>query len=294
MSIEERSLHRFGLGDQRVELGGRTLIMGILNVTPDSFSAGGDHAELDQAVDHALRMAEEGADWIDVGGESTRPGSVGVDAEEEKRRVLPVIARLRECCPKPVSIDTSKSEVAEEALQAGAVMVNDVTGLTGDARMLDVVRDHGASLCIMHMLGKPRTMQKDPQYDDVLTEVKAFLHAQADVALEGGIPEDRILLDPGIGFGKTLEHNLILMSRSGEVGGGRYPVLVGPSRKSFIGSLLDLPAEQRVEGTLGAIVASIARGAHVVRVHDVSAAYRTLRVADAILQASFQLDGWGP
>jgi len=290
MTEEERSHHRFRLGNREIELGRRTLIMGILNVTPDSFSDGGEHLDPEEAVDHALRMAEEGADLIDVGGESTRPGSAGVDLEEEKRRVLPVVSRLRDRCPIPVSVDTSKAELAEEALRAGAAMVNDVTGLTGDPKMVEVVRDHGAALCIMHMLGSPRTMQKNPRYEDVVCEVKQFLHAQADLAVKGGVPEDRIFIDPGIGFGKTLADNLKLMARCRELGAGRYPVLVGPSRKSFIGALLELPVEERLEGTLGAVVAAVAGGAHAVRVHDVKEAYRTLRVADSILLAT-TMDG---
>ena len=286
-----RSFHRFVMRERILELGQRTRIMGILNVTPDSFYDGGRYADPSMALDQALCMVQQGVDLIDVGGESTRPGSMQVDDQEEMRRVLPIIERLCESCPVPISIDTSKAQVAEEALKAGAVLVNDVTGLTGDEHMLDVVLSRDAGLCIMHIQGRPRTMQENPCYGDVFQEVQQFLLSQAKTAVERGLPEDHILLDPGIGFGKTLEHNLTLMARCGELGEGRFPVLIGPSRKSFIGVLLDLPVEQRLEGTLGAVVASAARGAHLVRVHDVQAARQALDVADSILGCAMETGG---
>jgi dihydropteroate synthase len=277
-----RSSHVLSLGSKRLELGTRTAIMGIVNVTPDSFSDGGSFLNASTAVAHALRMAEEGADLIDVGGQSTRPGARPVPEEEELARVLPVIEKLHARCPLPLSIDTSKSRVAREALAAGAALVNDVTALRGDPHMLEVVSDQEASVCLMHMRGDPENMQKDPSYRDVVSEVRTFLRERASWALSMGVREDRILVDPGIGFGKTLEHNLCLMAHAGLMGGGRFPVLIGPSRKAFIGHLLDLPVTDRLEGTLGAVIACRLLGAHMVRVHDVRAVKRAMCVADEI------------
>jgi dihydropteroate synthase len=254
--------------------------MGVLNVTPDSFSDGGLHVDPDRAVAHALTMIEEGADFIDIGGESTRPGSDPVPAEEELRRVLPVIRELAKRTDAPLSIDTYKSEVAEAALDAGAVIVNDISAMTMDARMAEVVARRRASVVLMHMRGTPKTMQANPHYDDVVAEVKLFLRQQVEHAQRVGI--EQIIIDPGIGFGKTLEHNLTLMRELHAFNELGFPVLVGPSRKSFIGTILNLPVEKRLEGTAAAVAACVLRGAHIVRVHDVQAMKRVARVADAL------------
>jgi dihydropteroate synthase len=258
--------------------------MGILNVTPDSFSDGGLFLDPDAAVARARRMVEDGADIVDVGGESTRPGSDPVPPEEERKRVLPVIEALAADLGVPISVDTRRAEVAAAALEAGATIVNDVTA-GADPAMFGVVRDAGAGMVLMHMKGEPKTMQRDPRYDDVVAEVRAFLEGRLEAAVRAGIEVERLCVDPGIGFGKTVEHNLLLLRHVDALFDLGRPVLVGPSRKSFIGALLDLPADQRVEGTLGAISWLAARGVHVVRIHDVREGVRALRVVDAIARA---------
>lgn len=254
--------------------------MGILNVTPDSFSDGGRYFDLEAAVRKGLEMVEDGADFIDVGGESTRPGSEPILLEEELRRVLPVIERLAKAAAIPISIDTYKSEVARRALGAGAVVVNDISGLHFDPRIADVAAEHRASLVLMHIKGTPRTMQWNPEYDNVVEEVCDYLAEAISIAERRGVSQ--IFVDPGIGFGKRLEHNLELFRRLGEFKRFGYPVLVGPSRKSFIGRILELPVEERLEGTAAAVAASILNGASVVRVHDVKEMKRVARVVDAI------------
>ncbi len=260
----------------------RTLVMGILNVTPDSFSDGGRFLEPGAAVAHALRMAEDGADVIDVGGESTRPGSDPVPAEEELARVLPVVRGIVEARPDlPVSIDTRKPEVAEAALAAGARIVNDVAaGRTPG--MFEVVRAAGAGMVLMHMLGEPKTMQEAPSYEDVVAEVRSFLAERLEAAAEAGVEPEALVVDPGIGFGKTLEHNLLLLRHLEALTELGRPVMVGPSRKRFIGAILGLPEDQRDEGTAGAVAWAVAHGASVVRVHDVRTTARVVRVVDAI------------
>jgi len=270
------------LGERVLELGERTAIMGIVNVTPDSFSDGGSFLDPAAAIAHGLRLADEGADILDVGGESTRPGAEAVTEEEEVRRVAPVVRELAARSGVPVSIDTSKAAVAEAALAAGATIVNDVTALRLDPRLGEVVARAGAALVVMHMQGTPRTMQQAPHYDDLLGEVIAALAAGIGRAAAAGVAPERILVDPGIGFGKSLEHNLALLDRLGELAVLGRAILVGPSRKAFIGRLLDLPADERVEGTIAACCCASDRGAHVVRVHDVGPVRRALRVADAI------------
>ena len=256
--------------------------MGILNVTPDSFSDGGRFLDRATAVAHATRMVDDGADILDVGGESTRPGSEAVSAEEELSRVRPVIERLVEQHPAiPVSIDTRKADVAAEALDAGATIVNDVSG-GADPRMFDVVREREAAVVLMHMQGDPKTMQEATHYDDVVGEVHEYLRQRIEAAELAGIAPDRIAVDPGIGFGKDLDQNLELMRGVGALLDLGRPVLVGPSRKRFIGAILDLPEEERVEGTIGAVVWMVGQGAHIVRVHDVREVVRAVRVADAI------------
>jgi dihydropteroate synthase len=252
--------------------------MGVLNVTPDSFSDGGAFLDPDAAVAHAQRMASDGADLIDVGGESTRPGAEPVSVDEELRRVVPVLERLGGV---PVSIDTSKAAVAGAATAAGAVLVNDVTALRGDPEMAGVVAEAGADLCLMHMLGEPRTMQDDPRYEDVVSEVKAFLEERLGFAVACGISEERVWLDPGIGFGKTVEHNLELLRRLDEIVALGRPVVVGVSRKRFIGSLTGRAEPGRTAGGVAANVLAFLRGAHMFRVHDVAETRDALAVAAA-------------
>jgi dihydropteroate synthase len=271
--------YRFKIRGNDFDFLSRTHIMGILNVTPDSFSDGGLYTEPGRAVERGVLMAKEGADLIDVGGESTRPGSQPVTEQEEIERVIPVIEKLSKEISVPLSIDTSKASVAEAALQAGASLVNDISGMTFDPEMMHVVQRHSATVVLMHIKGKPRSMHVNPQYDNVIREVFEFLRVQCEKARKSGITQ--IIVDPGIGFGKNLGQNLDLMKglKTFELLG--CPVLVGPSRKSFIGTLLDLPVEDRLEGTAAAVTACILHGANIVRVHDVKAMKRVARVADA-------------
>jgi dihydropteroate synthase len=273
------------VGERAFDCAERTLVMGILNVTPDSFSDGGRFLDRAAAVAHATRMVEDGADILDVGGESTRPGSTAVSVDEELERVRPVIERLAELHPAiPISIDTRKASVAAEALAAGAAIVNDVSG-GADPDMFDVVRERDAAVVLMHMRGEPKTMQEEPRYDDVVGEVHEYLRQRIEAAELAGIDPERIAIDPGIGFGKDLEHNLELMRRVDVLLDLRRPVLVGPSRKRFLGTILDVPEDDRVEGTIGAVVWLVSRGAHLARVHDVKEVVRAVRVADAIARA---------
>ena len=257
--------------------------MGVVNVTPDSFSDGGVNFDPERAAETARRMFDDGAAIVDIGGESTRPGAGPVSADEELRRVVPVLERLEG--QVPVSIDTSKAEVASRALELGAELVNDVTALRGDPGLAGVVADRGAYLCLMHMLGEPRTMQRDPRYDDVVAEVKRFLEERLAAAVEAGIAEDRICLDPGIGFGKTVEHNFELVRRLDELAALGRPILVGFSRKSSLGKLLGDP--EATTGTtaasVGAAVAAYERGATILRVHDVRDHVEALTAAAAVL-----------
>jgi dihydropteroate synthase len=260
----------------------RTVVMGVLNVTPDSFSDGGRFLSVPDAVRHAEQMAGDGADVIDVGGESTRPGADPVPAEEERSRVVPVISRIVQEVPEvAISVDTRRALVAAAALDAGAAIVNDVSS-GSDPAMFGLVRDRRAALVLMHMKGEPKTMQEAPAYVDVVGEVHAYLTGRLEVAVRAGIDPERIAIDPGIGFGKDQSHNLELIRRIDALLDLGRPVLVGPSRKRFIGSILELPEDQRVEGTIGAVAWAIARGAHIVRVHDVLEVARAVRVLDAI------------
>ena len=254
--------------------------MGILNVTPDSFSDGGKFSSARSAIDHAVRMGDEGADIIDIGGESTRPGSDAVTSEEEIRRVVPVIEELVKKISVPISIDTYKSDVARAALEAGARIVNDISGFAFDGSMPSVAAMHKATAVLMHIQGTPKLMQQHPQYKNVTEEVKNFLEKQIGLARTAGV--EQIIVDPGIGFGKTLAHNVTLFKELESFRSLGCPVLVGPSRKSFLGTLLDLPVEERVEGTAAAVAVSILRGAHIVRVHDVQAMKRVAIVTDAL------------
>jgi dihydropteroate synthase len=256
--------------------------MGILNVTPDSFSDGGRFFGPVYATRHAVQLAADGADILDVGGESTRPGSDPVPVDEEIRRVVPVIERLAEEVPGvPISVDTRKAEVAIAAISAGATVVNDVSA-GGDPAMFDVVRELDAAIVLMHMKGEPKTMQQAPSYADVVGEVRDHLRERVEAAAFAGIDPERIAIDPGIGFGKDLEHNLELMRRLDALLDLGRPVVVGPSRKRFIGAILDLPEEERDEGTVGAVCWMVSKGAHAARVHDVRTVARAVRVVDAI------------
>lgn len=256
--------------------------MGVLNVTPDSFSDGGKFFETERAVEHGLRMEEEGADIIDVGGESSRPGSLPIPLLEEERRVLPVIEKLARCLKVPLSIDTYKSQLAEKALSAGASIVNDISGLRFDKKMASVVSETKAGVVIMHIKGTPKDMQNEPFYSDVVNEVIEYLREGIEIAKTAGVEEERILIDPGIGFGKTVEHNLILLSRLSEMKVLGMPILIGTSRKSFIGKILELSVEDRLEGTSASVSVAIMNGANIVRVHDVKEMKRVVKVVDAI------------
>lgn len=272
-------------GGRVLDCSERTLLMGVVNVTPDSFSDGGRFLDADAAVAHALRLAEEGADVVDVGGESSRPGADPIPADEEKTRVLPVIRRLTAEHPAlAISIDTRKPEVAAAALEAGACIVNDISGGRDEA-MFAVARDAEAGMVLMHMRGDPKSMQEAPHYVDVVGEVKEFLRERIESAEFAGIGAEHLCIDPGIGFGKNLEHNLLLLKHVDALSDLGRPILVGPSRKRFIGAILDLPAEERVEGTAGAVAWLVSRGVHVVRVHDVREIARVVRVVDAIARA---------
>jgi dihydropteroate synthase len=257
-------------------------LMGVVNVTPDSFSDGGLFLEPEAAIAHGAELAEEGAEILDVGGESTRPGAAEVGAAEEIARTEPVVADLAGLGHK-VSIDTSKAEVADAALAAGAEIVNDVTALRASPEIGAVCADRGAGLVLMHMQGNPRTMQDDPTYEDVVDEVKAFLSERVEAALVAGVAKERIWLDPGIGFGKNLEHNLELLRRLGELRELGMPLVVGTSRKSFIGKIDGSEAEGRIGGTIASSVFALAEGADVLRVHDVLELSQAVRVAEAIL-----------
>ena len=261
-------------------------IMGVVNVTPDSFSDGGQYLDADAAIAHGVELDAEGAAILDVGGESTRPGAAPVAQDEELRRVLPVIEGLIAAgCKAQISIDTSKSGVAARALASGATLVNDVTAFRGDSDIAGVVAAAGADCCLMHMLGTPRTMQVDPRYDDVVGEIKAFLAERMAFATAHGIAEDRIMLDPGIGFGKTVEHNLELLRRLGELVELGRPVVIGTSRKSFLGKITGREVDDRVAATVATNVLAYERGARVFRVHDVAPVHDALTVTAATVSA---------
>jgi len=273
---------KFRIKGGEIELGKRTLVMGVLNVTPDSFSDGGLYFDKQLAIDRALQMVEEGADIIDIGGESTRPFSDPVPLEEELRRVIPVIEAIAPKVAVPISIDTYKAKVASEALQAGASIVNDISGLRFDPDLAKVVSENGAGLILMHIKGTPKTMQLDPHYEDVILEIKEYLKESIKKAESEGVHPDSIVIDPGIGFGKKLNHNLEIFRRLRELEELGKPILVGPSRKSFIGEILGVPVSERLYGTLGAVAYCALKGVHIVRVHDVKAVRQVLDIIDAI------------
>ncbi len=267
-------------------LGERTLVMGVLNVTPDSFSDGGHFLETEKAVKHALEMQRAGADLIDVGGESARPGAIGISAEEELRRILPVLRGLRRRLRIPISVDTCKVEVAQMALAAGAEMINDISGLRADPELARVAKRGGVPLVLMHIRGTPKTMQQLKPAKNIWREVERSLRWSVERALKAGVRRGQLLIDPGIGFGKTVTQNYELLRDLDRLQKFKLPILIGTSRKSFIGKVLgSAPPEQRLFGTAASVAASILAGAHIVRVHDVAEMVQVVRVADAVLRA---------
>jgi len=290
-ALEHYDRRRFTIrmGPRRLQVGPRPAVMAVLNVTPDSFSDGGRYLRPAEAVARAEELVAQGADLIDIGGESTRPGAEPVPEDEELRRVLPVVETLAERLDVPLSIDTRHARVAREAVAAGACLVNDVSGLQGDPEMPAAVAESGAACVVMHMRGEPRTMQHNPTYGHLMAEVCRHLRRGLQAAVEAGVPEDAVIVDPGIGFGKTLEHNLKILARLDQLRTLGAPVLVGPSRKRFIGDLAGEPEPtRRVPGTAAACALAVAAGALMVRVHDVAEAVQALAVAAAVRQAAEQ------
>jgi len=286
--MTQRKIFRLNMRRGTLVLGRKTLVMGVLNVTPDSFSDGGEYLNVQQAVEHALQMQRDGAYIVDIGAESTRPGSAETPVAEELARLLPVLESLRGKLKIPVSVDTQKAAVAEIAIGAGAAMINDVSGLRRDPRLAEVVAHHGVPLVLMHMRGTPRTMQKLPFAKDVMKNVLNGLRESVSTARKAGIAKNKIIVDPGIGFGKSLEQNYELLAKLDEIAKLGYPLLVGTSRKGFLGKTLarngePAPAEKRIWGTAATVTASILGGAHIVRVHDVTEMAQVARVADSIL-----------
>jgi dihydropteroate synthase len=285
----QRKIYRLRLKSRTLVLGKRTLVMGVLNVTPDSFSDGGKFFSVEHAVKGALEMERDGAELLDVGAESTRPGSKEISGEEELRRLLPVLEALRGRLKIPVSVDTQKSEVADKALGAGAEWINDISGLKHDARIAEVAARHKVPLILMHMRGTPRTMQKGPFAKDVIKEVKAGLRESMEMARRAGVATSQIVVDPGIGFGKSYAQNYGLIMKLPELAKLGFPLLVGTSRKGFLGATLvdaegkPAPAEERIWGTAATVTASILNGAHIVRVHDVKEMVQVAKVADCLI-----------
>jgi len=277
------SRYQWHLADRVLDLSRRPLVMGIVNVTPDSFSDGGLFTDTDTAVAHGLKLIREGADLLDIGGESSRPGATPVPLEEELRRVVPVVQRLAAQSPVPLSIDTCKAEVGRQCLDAGARIINDITALAGDLAMPEVVRAAGAGVILMHMQGTPATMQANPRYEDVVHDIARFFEARLRDLSDLGIPTQRIVLDPGIGFGKTAKHNLELLARLEEFQTLGRPLCLGVSRKGFLGKVLQRPLHQRLAGSLAAIAYALSRGAvQIVRVHDVAETHDFVTVFQSI------------
>ena len=260
-----------------------TLVMGIVNVTPDSFSDGGKFFSPEVAISHASNLIGQGADIIDIGGESTRPGAEQVSESEELKRVIPVIEKIRTDNPTIlISIDTTKASVAKHAVEAGADIINDVSGLSFDNNMIGIVESFNIPVVIMHMKGNPQNMQLNPEYKDIVNEILDFFKMKITIAIQSGINRSMIILDPGIGFGKTVEHNFELLSRLNEFNVLELPIMIGPSRKSFIGITLDLPPEDRLEGTAAAVSAGVMNGASIVRVHDVKSMKRVVKIIEKV------------
>ncbi|SMC18001.1 Dihydropteroate synthase [Desulfacinum hydrothermale DSM 13146] len=291
MTPANRPLFTLKLRSNDWTLGHRTLIMGIVNVTPDSFSDGGRFASTQAAVRYALELVEAGADILDIGGESTRPFSDPVPLDEELERVVPVVQELRSRTAVPISVDTTKAEVARRALEAGADIINDVSALRFDPEMAPLAAETGVPVIVMHMLGTPKTMQQAPVYQSLLSEVTAFLEERLQWAVARGIDRNQIIVDPGIGFGKTVTHNLRLIRDLDVLSSLERPILLGASRKRFIGAILDRPVEDREVGTAVAHAFGVAAGAHILRVHDVRVHKQVALMADALRDASWREDG---
>jgi dihydropteroate synthase len=292
--MNHRKRFRLKLNSQTLILGERTLIMGVLNVTPDSFSDGGKFFDPQRAIEHAVQLEKAGADLLDIGAESTRPGSEGIPAEQELKRLLPVLGGLRRLLKIPLSIDTQKSEVAEAALDAGAQIINDISGLQGDPRIAALAVRRRVPLILMHMRGEPRTMQAGPFARDVMKDVLQGLRQSVAIARKAGAAKSQIILDPGIGFGKSYAQNYELVQKLPQLAKLGYPLLVGTSRKGFLGATLardgkPAPVEARIWGTAATVAASILNGAHIVRVHDVAEMAQVARVADCLLDAKQRL-----
>jgi dihydropteroate synthase len=291
--MTRRKIYRLNCGPKVLELGRRSAVMGIVNVTPDSFSDGGHFFNDDAAVEHGQRLSAAGADIIDIGGESTRPFSDPVSIEEELRRVVPVIEALAARIQVPISIDTTKAAVAKGALDAGATIINDVSALRADPEMAPLAAEYGAPVVLMHMLGEPKTMQLAPVYDDLIVEIRQFFEEALQRASAAGIARDKLVIDPGIGFGKTREHNLLLIKNLSAFEALEVPILIGPSRKAFIRKILtpeggkEVGADQPIVeiGTQATVAAAVLNGAHIVRVHNVAGTVATLKIIDAILNA---------
>lgn len=282
MVVRERAEYTLPCRPRPLRLGARTLVMGVLNVTPDSFSDGGDFFEKGAAIRHGRRLLEDGADILDLGAESTRPGSEPVDEEEELARLLPIIEALRGETACPISVDTCKAVVADRAVQAGANIINDVTGFQGDPDLAKVAAAHGVPAVLMHLRGRPKTMQRDTTYADLLGDITDYLAKGIEIAERAGMAREGLVIDPGIGFGKDFRQNLEILDRLHELRSLDRPILVGPSRKSFIGHVTGLPVDQRIFGTAAAVALCAYNGAHIVRVHDVREMRQVVDVADAI------------
>jgi dihydropteroate synthase len=280
-SVVEPVPRTLDAGKHALEIGGRTLVMGVINTTPDSFSDGGSFDTLEKARTRAMEMQEAGVDIIDVGGESTRPGAKPLALDQELHRTIPLIESLESEIDVPISIDTYKSDVARRALDAGACILNDITALRFDEKLAPLAAERGAPVILMHMQGEPRNMQENPQYEDVVGDISRFFRERVAAAVEAGISPEKLLIDPGIGFGKTVEHNLEILRRIEEFRGLGYPLVLGTSRKRFIGAVLERPVDQRLLGTAATVAFAVARGVDVVRVHDVEEMLEVVKMADA-------------
>lgn len=286
---KQPELHRWSFGKTTWELGGFPKIMGIVNVTPDSFSDGGQWYNAAHAIDHALELIEQGADLLDIGGESTRPGATPVSVDEELRRVIPVIERLAPRVSVPIAVDTMKAEVARQALKAGASIINDVSGFEFDKEMVNVAADSDCGVILMHMKGTPQTMQQEPVYEDVVSEVRDYLLSRVNVVEQAGISPERVVVDPGIGFGKTADHNLLLLKNVARFRDFARPVLIGHSRKRFLGRIIGRPVEERLAGTIGVSIAVAQQHADLLRVHDVAAVKDALSAWQALSENAAQV-----
>lgn len=282
MDLADKKEYNLEIKNHIYNLSARTHIMGILNVTPDSFSDGGDFFDLDRAVERGMEIEREGADIIDIGGESTRPGAKKISKEEEQRRVIPVIEKLSSRLSIPISIDTYKSYIAELAIKAGATVINDISGLRFDSGMGEIAAKYDVPVILMHIKGTPRNMQKDPVYSDLLKEIHTYLSESITIAMNAGIPENKIIIDPGIGFGKTLDDNLQLINNINYFHTLHCPVLIGVSRKSLIGKILNINEKERIYGTAAAVAASVMNGANIVRIHDVKEMVQVVKIIDTL------------